>query len=56
MTVDEAIKLLMAFPDKQMEMLIDCPHCGRGNQLARIDEAVILRGDGDGGPEEERGE
>jgi len=43
MTVKEAIKFLSELPDEDIEMMIDCPHCGRGNQLARIDEAVILR-------------
>ena len=43
MTVKEAIEWLSKLQDKEMEMMIDCPHCGRGNQLAKIDEAVILR-------------
>lgn len=43
MTVKEAIEWLSKLPDKELEMMIDCPHCGRGNQLASISEAVILR-------------
>ena len=45
MTVREAIAWLSKLPDKEIDMMIDCPYCGRGNQLARIDEAVILRGE-----------
>lgn len=43
MTVKQAIEWLSKLPDHSIEMMIDCPHCGRGNQLARIEEAVILR-------------
>lgn len=42
MTVKEAIKLLQAMPDKEMKLMIDCPYCGKGNQLASIDECVVL--------------
>jgi hypothetical protein len=42
MTVQEAIEWLQKLPDKQIVMLVDCPYCGRGNQLSRIDEAVVL--------------
>ncbi len=45
MTVQQAIEWLQKLPDKQIEMMVDCPHCGRGNQLAKIEEAVILRGE-----------
>ena len=47
MTVKEAISFLNELPDKDIEMLIDCPYCGRGNQLARVEEAVILRSNSD---------
>ena len=43
MTVKEAILLLEKMPDKTMEILVDCPQCGRGRQLAAIDECVVLR-------------
>ena len=43
LTVREMIKLLEALPDKEMTMMVDCPYCGRGNQLASIVECVVLR-------------
>lgn len=43
MTVKEAIKWLEKLPDKELELLIDCPFCGKGCQLAKMSEAVILR-------------
>ena len=42
MTVQQAIKWLQELPDKQLEILIHCPYCGRGNQLAKMEEVVIL--------------
>lgn len=42
MTVREAIELLSKMPDKEVAVFIDCPHCGRGNQLAKIDQCVLL--------------
>jgi hypothetical protein len=42
MTVAQAIEFLSKVGDKNMALMIDCPHCGKGNQLAFIDEAVIL--------------
>jgi hypothetical protein len=42
MTVKEAIKLLQAMPDKEMKLMIDCPYCGKGNQLVSITECVVL--------------
>lgn len=42
MTVKQAIEFLSNLPDKSIMLMIDCPHCGRGNQLAKISEAVIL--------------
>jgi hypothetical protein len=44
MTVKQAIKFLESLSDKSIELMVDCPYCGRGNQLAKIEEAVILRG------------
>jgi len=41
-TVKQVIKLLEAMPDKQMKIMIDCPYCGRGNQLSSVGECVIL--------------
>ncbi len=43
MTVREAIKYLNALPDKELMLMVDCPYCGRGAQLAKIFEAVILQ-------------
>lgn len=42
MTVKQAIKMLEALPDKEMKVMIDCPYCGKGNQLSSIDECVVL--------------
>jgi hypothetical protein len=42
MTVQDAIKLLSAMPDKTIAVLIDCPYCGRGCQLEKIDQCVLL--------------
>jgi hypothetical protein len=44
MTVQEAIDILTAMPDKAIALMIDCPYCGRGNQLAEISEYVVLKG------------
>jgi hypothetical protein len=44
MTVKEAIKLLSLMPDKDLVILIDCPYCGQGNQLEKIDQCVLLEG------------
>jgi hypothetical protein len=43
MNVAEAIEILSKLEDKKMELLVDCPHCGRGAQLAAIEECVVLR-------------
>jgi hypothetical protein len=43
MTVREAIEYLKSLPDKDIMLMVDCPHCGRGAQLEKIFEAVILR-------------
>jgi hypothetical protein len=43
MTVREAIEYLNTLPDKEIMLMVDCPHCGRGAQLAKIFEAVILQ-------------
>ena len=43
MTVQEAIDILQKFPDKEIVMMVDCPYCGKGNQLAAIDECVLLK-------------
>lgn len=42
MTVKEAIKFLTKLPDKEICLMVDCPYCGKGSQLAKIYEAVIL--------------
>ena len=42
MKVSDAIAFLSKLPDKDIELLIDCPNCGQGNQLAHMFEAVVL--------------
>lgn len=42
MTVREAIEMLSNIDNKEMAMMIDCPYCGRGNQVEFIAECVIL--------------
>lgn len=42
MTVKEAIELLSKMPDKEVAVLIDCPFCGKGSQLEKIDQCVLL--------------
>lgn len=42
MTVKEAIELLKKMPNKEIAVLVDCPHCGRGAQLEKIDQCVLL--------------
>ena len=43
MTVKQAIEFLSSIPDKEVVIMLDCPHCGRGAQLASMVEAVILK-------------
>lgn len=43
MTVKEAIAYLQKLPDKEMAMMVDCPNCGKGHQLERIIEVVLLK-------------
>jgi hypothetical protein len=43
MTVKQAIRFLESLPDKETMLMVDCPHCGRGAQLEKIFEAVILQ-------------
>lgn len=42
MTVKQAIEILSKMPDQQLVLMVDCPHCGRGHQLAKIAECVLL--------------
>ena len=44
LTVKQAIKMLQKLPDKELKLLIDCPFCGKGSQIAAIDECVVLSG------------
>lgn len=44
MTVKQAIEYLSKLRDHSIFLMIDCPNCGQGHQLARIEEAVILSG------------
>ena len=43
MTIREAIEYLKKLPDKDIMLMVDCPHCGKGAQLDKIFEAVILQ-------------
>ena len=43
MTVAQVIEFLSKIKDKNTAMMIDCPFCGHGNQLCRIDEVVLLK-------------
>jgi hypothetical protein len=43
MTVKEAIEILSKLPDKEMLLMVDCPHCGRGSQLEAVAECVVLQ-------------
>jgi hypothetical protein len=45
LTVREVIEILSKIEDKEVVMMVDCPHCGRGNQLAGVAECVLLRGE-----------
>lgn len=49
MTVKQAIEWLSKLADKEMMLMVDCPHCGRGAQLERIAEAVILHSKAEAG-------
>lgn len=44
MTVEQAIKQLQALSDSQQKLalMLDCPHCGHAQELARITEMVVL--------------
>jgi hypothetical protein len=42
MTVQQVIAALSKMPDKSIKVLIDCPYCGKGNQLSKVDEFVVL--------------
>ena len=42
LTVKQAIKLLSKIADKELRVLIDCPYCGKGNQISAITECVVL--------------
>ncbi len=43
LTVKEVIELLEAMPDKEIVLMVDCPFCGKGSQIASVAECVILR-------------
>ena len=42
LTVKQAIALLSKLPDDSLRVLIDCPYCGRGNQITNVTECVVL--------------
>ena len=44
MTVAQLIERLKRMPDKDMMILLDCPHCGKSAQLWRLSEVVVAEG------------
>ena len=44
MTVKEAINILSKMPDKTLKIVLDCPYCGKANELTTVDECVTLSG------------
>ena len=42
MTVKEAIEILSKIPDKTILLMIDCPNCGKANELGTVKECVVL--------------
>ena len=44
MTVAALLKVLEKMPDKDMMILLDCPHCGKSAQLWRLSEVVVAEG------------
>lgn len=44
MTVKQVIEWLSKLPDKSIFIMVDCPNCGHGQQLAAMCEAVIMQG------------
>lgn len=44
MTVKQAIEILQKISDKELKLMLDCPYCGKGNQLESIAECVVLAG------------
>ncbi len=42
MTVKEAIEMLTNIDNKDMRLMIDCPHCGHANEMRTISELVVL--------------
>jgi predicted nucleic acid-binding protein len=43
MNVKEAIELLSKMPDKELVIMLDCPYCGKANELITVDEVAVLR-------------
>jgi len=46
LTVKEVIELLSNIDNKELRLVIDCPHCGKANEIKRVAEIVVLGGDG----------
>ena len=42
MTVKTLIELLSNIDNKELRLVIDCPHCGKANELRSIKEVVVL--------------
>lgn len=50
MTVQEVIDYLAPIKDKTRTVYLDCPHCGRSNEIAAVTSVVLIsakRKDGD---------
>jgi hypothetical protein len=45
MTVKELIHLLANIPDQDLRMMIDCPHCGKSQEMKRLFRVVLVSGD-----------
>lgn len=43
MTVAEVIKHLETIKDKTRTVYLDCPHCGRSNEIAEVTSVVLIR-------------
>lgn len=44
MNVKELIDILQRIPDKEVKLVIDCPHCGAANEIKKVTEVVTIGG------------
>jgi hypothetical protein len=45
MTVRDVIEVLQRVPNKDIKVLLDCPYCGRGQQIRGLTEVVVIGGE-----------